>query len=172
MRWRGSNAPVLTSHVRAASHRSEEEGFHMITLGQLQQAWGWAFPDSIDEIIKVSSFGNVLIRSGGKVWRITIEDCLVTELCDFCDVGALWSDTTFLNDWEMKSWVEAITKALGPLPEGKVIGFKTPRVLGGPDSVTNIYYATPSDYIGGFGEIARQIAKLPDGTEIKLRVAP
>ncbi|MBU1082634.1 MAG: DUF1851 domain-containing protein [Spirochaetes bacterium] len=142
----------------------------MISIEEIQNAWGWGFKNKIQEVVKMNTFGNILVRSENEIYRILPEDCSIEYVCTVDELDSCFANEEFVDSWEMKNWEIPITEILGDLPKDRVIAFKIPRVLGGQDEITNIYYANPHDYIGGMGQVASQIHDLPDGTNIELKV--
>jgi hypothetical protein len=74
------------------------------------------------------------------------------------------------EEWFAESAVKA-AREHGLVPGmGKYIGFSTPTVFAESDGLDSAYVADLYDHVGFLGDIHRQLAALPDGTEVKLVV--
>lgn len=70
----------------------------------------------------------------------------------------------------MSALVDQATQRLGALAAGRKFCLKIPGVLGGEYGGNNLGTISMEELIRFSGDIARQIASLPDGTPIKLSV--
>ncbi|CAJ0896662.1 T6SS immunity protein Tdi1 domain-containing protein [Ralstonia flatus] len=143
----------------------------MQILETVQSAWGWTGIKPA-ELIDENDFGNLIIKDvHGQYWRLCPED-------SYCEVVAadqpafevLAADSEFLVDWQMSALVDQATQRLGPLASGRKYCLKIPGVLGGEYGGDNLGTISTEELIRFSGDIAQQIASLPDGTPIKLSV--
>jgi hypothetical protein len=71
-----------------------------------------------------------------------------------------WS---FIHDWQSKN---------GPLPAGKRLLPKIPFFLGGEYNIENFWAGNPLEGMRLKGDLAVQTRDLPDGTKVRLNLAP
>ncbi|MBU9579067.1 DUF1851 domain-containing protein [Ralstonia mannitolilytica] len=82
----------------------------------------------------------------------------------------LAADSKFLVDWQMSALVDQAAQRFGPLASGRKYCLKIPGVLGGEYGGDNLGTISMEELIRFSGDIAQQIASLPDGTPIKLSI--
>jgi hypothetical protein len=137
----------------------------------VKEAWGWIGIDPL-EIVGDNDFGNLMVKDkGGRYWRLCPEDleCKVVA-SDRAELDALSQDQEFLHDWHMTALVEQARERLGPLRPGYKYYLIVPGALGGEYGGSNLASIPLSELIAASGSIARQIAGLPDGTQVQLSV--
>ena len=143
----------------------------MQILETVQSAWGWTgiMPA---ELIDENDFGNLIIKDvHGQYWRLCPEDCYCEVVAaDQLAFGVLAAGSEFLVDWQMSALVDKATQRLGPLASGRKYCLKIPGVLGGEYGGDNLGTISMEELIRFSGDIARQIADLPEGTPVKLSV--
>lgn len=134
------------------------------------QAWGWTGIES-EEVVGQNDFGNLIVRDRrGTYWRICPEELYCKVVAnDRLELEAVSRDQEFLGDWHMSKLVAQARKKLGALQDGRKYCFKIPAVLGGAYEDENLGTIALSELIMFSGDIARQVAQLPDGTRVKLR---
>jgi hypothetical protein len=132
--------------------------------------WGWKLGQPV-AVIAQNAFGNIIVRSeSGGYFRIIPEDLDCIHLADSPEeLERVRRDPEFREDWDMRALVEKAEAALGSLSEGQCYHLVIPSVLGGAYAVANIKRIALTDWLGFSGEVARQIADLPDGTQVKLK---
>jgi hypothetical protein len=137
----------------------------------LDAAWGWTGLQAT-EVVGDNPFGNLMIRaSDGRFWRLCPEDLYCQVIADDrAALDELAHDQTFLQDWYMEAMVEKAQHQLGPLDEGRKYCLKIPGVLGGEYGGDNLATIDLCELIRASGDIARQIAELPDGAQVRLTV--
>ena len=143
----------------------------MQLLDEVRSAWGWVGIEAVD-LIDDNDFGNLIVKDGqGRYWRLCPEDL-------YCEVVAssreeldrLAKDQEFLGDWYMRALVDQAFQKLGALAPGQKYCLKIPGVLGGDYGGDNLGKISFEKLIRTSGNIAQQIANLPDGASIKLSV--
>ncbi|MBE9099847.1 T6SS immunity protein Tdi1 domain-containing protein [Vacuolonema iberomarrocanum] len=141
-------------------------------LREIRDSWGWTGLNPV-EIIGENAFGNLIIKDGdGRYWRLCPEDLYCLVVADNrADLDDLSRDKEFLSDWYMSRLVESAERELGTLSVGRKYCLVIPGVLGGTYDVSNIKTIPLVELIRFSGDLARQIENLPDGMEIKLKVA-
>lgn len=135
----------------------------------VRDAWGWTGIQPV-EVVAENAFGNLLVRDdAGRYWRICPEDLSCQVVADSRDaLDQLLEDAEFTIDWCMESLVEEARLRLGPLPEGRKYCLKIPGALGGTYGGDNLATLPLVELISASGAIAKQIAHLPDGAQIRL----
>ena len=143
----------------------------MQILETVQSAWGWTGIKPA-ELVNENDFGNLIIKDAqGQYWRLCPEDCYCEVVAaDQPAFEALAADSEFLVDWQMSALVDQAAQRLGPLASGRKYCLKIPGVLGGEYGGDNLGTISMVELIRFSGDIARQIAGLPEGTPIKISV--
>ena len=143
----------------------------MQILETVRSAWGWTGVEPV-ELVDENDFGNLIIKDvHGQYWRLCPEDCYCEVVAaDQPAFEALAADSEFLVDWQMSVLVDQATQRLGPLSAGRKFCLKIPGVLGGEYGGDNLGTISMVELIRFSGDIARQIAGLPEGTPIKISV--
>jgi hypothetical protein len=86
---------------------------------------------------------------------------------DFC---ARLDEDDPANQWLMIPLVDRMVAAGVVLRPGQCYGFKTPPVLGGDYSVENCGPLAVGDYLGAYGSLHEQLLKVPDGSQVEIKV--
>lgn len=143
----------------------------MSLVNEIKISWGWIGIEPV-EIVGENDFGNLIIKDReGKYWRLCPEDCLCEVIAaNRTELDQISKDQKFLRDWYMTALVSLAKTKCGPLTAGNKYCLKIPGVLGGEYKIHNLAIAPQVELIGVSGDIARQIQKLPDGTQVNLNV--
>ncbi len=143
----------------------------MQILEAVRSAWGWTGIRPV-ELVDENDFGNLIIKDAdGQYWRLCPEDCYCEVVAaDQAAFEVLASDSEFLMDWQMSALVDQATLRLGALSAGRKFCLKIPGILGGEYGSDNLGTISFEELVRVSGDIAQQIASLPDGTPIKLSV--
>lgn len=134
---------------------------------------GWAWTGlRAEEVIGENAFGNLMIRADdGRYWRICPEDLSCKVIADNrAQLDELAHDQDFLHDWYVRALVDQAQRRLGPLAQGRVYCLKIPGMLGGEYGGENLATIALPELIRASGDIARQVATLPDGAQVRLVV--
>ncbi len=124
------------------------------------------------EVMGQNEFGNFLLRDQDNAyWRICPEE-LSCEIVanNLAEFSKLLEDEEFLLDWEMSALVELARQCVGLLKNDRVYYLVIPAVLGGEYDESNIRSVPLSELISLTGDWAREIANLPDGAKVQIRV--
>jgi hypothetical protein len=78
----------------------------------------------------------------------------------------------YANDWLMIPLVDRCVSAGMVLVDNQCYGYKLPPLFGGKYDVENLYPADLSAHYSFLADIFRQTRDLPDGTRIRLVLAP
>ena len=142
----------------------------MDNLELIRDAWGWAGIDPV-EVVRVNSFGNLLIRdAANKYWRICPEELSIEIVADDeAAFNSLLEDPDFAEDWTMRVVVQAAEQKLGSLGSGRVYCLKIPGVLGGRYEQSNYGTISIKELIRFAGDVAAQIKDLPDGARVEFK---
>jgi len=144
----------------------------MTTIEAIKNSWGWTGLDPL-EVIAMNEFGNLLIRDKSAcIWRLCPEDlyCKIVAPSE-TEYRDLLENAEFIDDWEMKTLVQAVREMLGVLEEGRRYCLKLPGPVGGTYSSDNLTTLRLIELIEFSGYLANQIKDIPDGTQIRLDVA-
>jgi hypothetical protein len=140
-------------------------------ISHIAAAWSWIglHPHAI---VAENDFGNVIVEdTQGRYWRIRPEElsCIVVSRTR-ADWDQLYRSPVFQEDWAMLPLVSEATARLGPLGPGRKYCLKIPAVLGSKYGGENLGTIDFSELIGVSGDMAKQIADVPDGSSIEIRV--
>lgn len=143
----------------------------MDLLKTIELAWAWRgiVPT---ELVGINSFGNVIVKTAsGDFWRICPEE-LSAELVatSVAELEKLQSDPQFKDDWKLPALLHTAQTKLGTLDTGRCYCLKIPAVLGGKYAEDNLATISIAELIAASGDMAHQIADLPDGTRISVVV--
>lgn len=143
----------------------------MALIAIVETAWGWTGL-APEQIVGDNDFGNLMIKDrAGRYWRICPEDLYCKIVAnDRGELDALSRNRDFLHDWSMIALVQEAERALGALRPGDKYCLKIPGPLGGEYGGANLARIPLGELIATSGEIARQIADLPDGAEVQLSI--
>ena len=139
---------------------------------QIQRAWGWT-GITPTEVVGENAFGNLIVRDDCSLyWRICPEDLYCQVVAHSrVELDQLSRDQEFLHDWNMQELVEQAEGLLGQLPLGRKYCLKIPGVLGGEYGGTNLATMELGELVLVSGRIAEQIADLPEGATVQLKIA-
>ncbi|WP_426399134.1 T6SS immunity protein Tdi1 domain-containing protein [Ralstonia sp. R-29] len=143
----------------------------MSILKEVQDAWGWTGIKPV-ELVDENDFGNLIIKDVHRqCWRLCPEDCYCEVVApDQAAFEVLAADSEFLVDWQMSVLKDQATQQLGALSAGRKFCLKIPGILGGEYGGDNLGTISLEELIRVSGDLAHQIASLPDGTTVKLSV--
>jgi len=143
-----------------------------LDVNKLLEEWRWLCPDAVTLVAR-NGFGDLFLRSvEGKVLHLDVGNGSLTE--------AASSDASFQKEienreqrdlWFAKQTLEAFaTRGLKPNDQ-QCIGFKIPVVFRESANVPdNAYLADLYEHVGFLGVLHRQIAEVPNGVTVKLKV--
>jgi hypothetical protein len=140
-------------------------------LQAISQGWSWKLGKPV-EIIATNPFGNAIVRNeAGQYFRIVPEEWACELLASSAaDLEEKRSQPDFIRDWEMLPLVVRAEAAHGPLAEGQVYCLVVPGVLGGKYADDNIRKISLVELLAYSGDMAHQIAGVPDGAQVKIVV--
>lgn len=134
----------------------------MITVEDINDAWGWVGLHCTD-VLGANPFGNLLLRDDeGRYWRLRPQDLLCEPVAsNAADLAALSYNQAFLNEWYMPEMVTLAEATLGPLVDDRKYCLKIPRTLGGDFERDNLAMVPLPALIRFAGEGAQQFEGLP-----------
>ena len=143
-----------------------------LDIDRLLAGWRWLCPEPMTLVAR-NAFGDLFLQSGdGKILLLEVEAGRLTEIAT-----TIVSFHHLLDSGENREQLFAELEASRFAERGFVpgitecIGFKMPLVFAecsaAPD---NVYIADLYERISFLGDLHRQIADMPDGAKIRLRV--
>jgi hypothetical protein len=143
----------------------------MSVIKIIEESWGWVGIKPA-EIIGQNDFGNLIIRDVlGKYWRLCPEDLYCKVVAENQEqLDSLSKNQDFLADWYMSSLAGEATEKYGVLEEGRKYHLAVPGTLGGEYGISNIRTISQIEQIRFSGDLAYQIAELPEGAKIELKI--
>ncbi|MCD9086075.1 T6SS immunity protein Tdi1 domain-containing protein [Stenotrophomonas sp. SY1] len=143
----------------------------MELIERIRQAWGWTGLQP-DQVVGENPFGNLMIKDhDGSYWRLCPEDLYCRPVAeDRAALDALSREQEFLQDWHMAGLVQLAEQQLGRPAPGHCYCLKVPGVLGGAYGEDNLAVIALQELIAASGSLAKQIAHLPDGAQVRLTV--
>ncbi len=143
----------------------------MALVDHIDGHWSWA-GISAEKIEATNAFGNVIVEdTHGRFWRICPEELsaqIVANSRD--DLIALMGSEEFQEDWAMSNLVDMATEQLGEPTPSEVFYLVIPAVLGGGYSPDNFRRLELDQLLCHAGDMAAQIADLPNGAQVRLVV--
>lgn len=143
----------------------------MDCISNIAAAWSWIglHPRAI---IADNDFGNIIVEDmQGRYWRICPEELSCTAVSGTrADWDQLYALPAFQEDWAMLPLVSAAMARLGSLGQGRKYCLKIPAVLGGEYGGENLGTIDFRELISASGDMAKQIADVPDGSAVEIRV--
>lgn len=139
-------------------------------LEEIREYWGWVGIEPT-AVVGENDFGNLIVEDdAGRYWRLCPEDCYCRVIAENrAQLDALSIDPEFLEDWHMSQLVAQARERCGPLTDGRKYCLRIPGVLGGEYGGSNLATAPQVELVRISGDIARQIADLPDGATVRFR---
>ena len=136
-------------------------------------AWSWLVPAPWEPVLCSKIGGIFLKEAGGKVLWLDTAVALVESVTDsvdeFHDICRKKSD--IVHEWFGTGLVEqlhAAGKVAGP---GECYGFTfLPVFVEGKYAPDNMFVAPISDVLMGNADIHKQIAELPDGPQVRIKI--
>jgi hypothetical protein len=144
-----------------------------LELERLLADWRWLCRSPM-VLVARNAFGDLFLRDdAGAVFWLNVAVGKLTKVSD-CEANfhELASTAQKRQEWFAEADVQAAAKR-GLEPNSlQCIGFKIPLVFAQSGSPDNAYVADLYEYVSFLGDLNRQIATLPDGSKVQLRVKP
>jgi hypothetical protein len=144
---------------------------HDLNVDRLLESWRWLCPQTLT-LLDRNAFGDLFLRDeDGAVFRLDVAGGSFSKVAQS---EAQFFDLATMPDKREEWFAEVDTKAAaerGLTPGAKqCIGFSVPLVFAESGSPETAYVADLYDVVGFLGDLHRQIATLPDGSKVRLRV--
>ena len=142
-----------------------------LDVERLLADWRWLCPQKL-MLINRNAFGDMFLsdEKGRVFWLNVAVGCM--SLIANCEAEFLKmsDDADKIQEWFAESDEQAAAKR-GLIPGPcQCIGFSVPLVFAQSGSPETAYVADIYEHIGFLGDLHRQIATLPDGAKVRLRV--
>jgi hypothetical protein len=136
-------------------------------LKAIADKWSWKLGTPI-AVVATNQFGNAIVKNAdGRFFRIVPEEWQCELLASSPEeLEAKRKTDEFRRDWEMTSLVAKAEAAHGPLAEGRTYHLVIPGILGGKYDVENIRTISLRELLAYSGDMAHQIADIPDGETV------
>jgi hypothetical protein len=123
-------------------------------------------------VLVVNKFGNVILEDGsGAVWRICPEELSCTRIASGAnEFEELRGTPDFVEEWSISRLVAEAERRFGEQEKGRCFCLKKPGVLGGEYHIDNVGTISVTELLSFSGNIGRQVAELPDGAEIEIKI--
>ena len=140
-------------------------------INVIRKNWNWSGLNP-ESILEKNAFGNLIVKAtDGTIWRIIPEDIICSQIASSnSDFSVLRQTEEFIEDWEMQNLVLVAQAEFGLLEKTECYCFIMPSIVGGAYDKSNFRKGELKEYLGATGAIGAQIAHLPDGTKVKLKV--
>ena len=142
-----------------------------LDVDRLLADWRWLCPEPVSLLAR-SAFGDLFLRGpSGKVLWLDLANGKLTEVAgSVSEFRELLEDVRNREEWLAEADAK-IAGDRGLKPDtNQCIGFATPLVFAESGVANNPYVADIYDHVGFLGDLHRQLATLPDGAKVKLRV--
>lgn len=133
-------------------------------LATIEKAWGWRGLTA-ESVLHESEFGDLLIESStGELWLLKPAELQ-------CDPVETRADA---SEWlvEQAALAHLARRTLGPLIEAQRYCLKLPTILGGGYDPENMAIMGLHELLASSGDLARQIANVPNGALVTTRIIP
>jgi len=143
----------------------------MSIIDTVNAAWGWSGIEA-EKLVGENDFGNLMLKDvNGRYWRLSPENVYCKVVADtMSELDALSVNQEFLFDWHMKTLTDLALERFGKPESGRKFHLTIPGILGGEYGIANIQMINQLEQIRFSGDIGRQIANLPEGSEIQLKI--
>jgi hypothetical protein len=143
-----------------------------LDVERLLVKWRWLCPGRMDLVAR-TAFGDLFLRDGAGAifWLNTAVGQLTKVSGSEAEFREAAETREQRREWFAEPDVEACAKrALNPTPL-QCVGFSIPVVFA--ESGASVpYIADLYEYVSFLGDLNRQIASVPDGAKVELRVQP
>jgi hypothetical protein len=142
-----------------------------LDVDRLLSEWRWLCPQPM-ALVARSAFGDLFLRDkAGKIFKLDVAIGQMNEVAE--------SETEFRNlavpkekreQWFAESdELAAMERGLKP-NQDQCVAFKTPIIFAESGTPNNAYVASLYEQVSFLGDLNRQIAELPDGSKVQLRI--
>jgi hypothetical protein len=142
-----------------------------LDVDRLLTEWRWLCPQPM-MLVARSSFGDLFLRDdAGKIFKLDIS---IGQLAEIAPSGEEFRNLASTNEKREEWFAESLELAgaergLKPNHE-QCIAFKTPLIFSGGGGQGNAYVGNLYEQVSFLGNLNRQLARLPDGAKVQLRI--
>ena len=142
-----------------------------LDVDRLLSEWRWLSPQPM-AIVARSAFGDLFLRDeAGKIFKLDIAIGKLNEVArseeEFRDLAGTKEKR---EQWFAESdELAARKRGLNP-NQDQCIAFKTPIIFAGAGIPNNAYVGSLYEQVSFLGDLNRQVAELPDGSKVQLRI--
>jgi hypothetical protein len=143
-----------------------------LSAERLLAEWRWLCPAPV-KIIARSAFGDLFLQTeSGTVSKLDVSTGQIIEVAETIDQFLLATEMPHKRRELFVEDDEEAAARLGIVPGTmECIGFKTPLCFRESSmTLDNMYVADLYEYVSFLGDTHNQIANLPDGAKVRLRV--
>lgn len=156
---------------RIFNKRLQDSAMPSTILGTIAEDWAWTGLKP-KKILLQSDFANFLVQAeDGKVWLLLTDIPECTVLSDTKEgLSQITQTPQFFQEFELGEFGNSLRNQLGDLKPEECYSMKVSAALGGKYEVNNFKISNTIVTISFAGQIGRQIADVPNGTEISITV--
>ncbi len=143
-----------------------------INWSQPLQTWNWLLPPTFTVWLVNRLADLFLVMEDGTVHMLDVGCGTLEKVADnrdhFCDLA---NDDEQAGQWFAIKLIDELVAAGMHLQPGQCYGFRIPPVMGGDYSIENLGPLSVTDYLGCYGGLHQQLIKVPDGTQVELKIS-
>jgi len=142
-----------------------------LDVDRLLSEWRWLCPQHMGLVAR-TAFGDLFLRDeAGKIFKLDIGVGQMKEVAgsesEFRDLACTKEKR---EQWfSERDELAAIAQGLKP-NQDQCVAFKTPILFAEAGTPNNAYVGSLYEQVAFLGDLNRQIAKLPDGSRVQLRL--
>jgi hypothetical protein len=142
-----------------------------ISWGDALAGWGWLLPSEFNLWIVTRLCDLIIVDDDGAVRFVDVSAGSLETIASsreefFGTVDGAGNG----ENWFALSLVDKCVESGLKLSPGRCYGLTIPAVLGGEYSLENVRSVDIRDYLSFLADVHQQIADLPDGAQVELRV--
>jgi hypothetical protein len=142
-----------------------------IDTGKLVENWVWLIGSDKHPII-VTNIGDMFLKDEQEhVYWLNAGEGDINKVADsISSFEEMLLDEELVDEWFLPQLEKEIKESGLELADGKLFGYKKLPILGGDYAVENFKLTDVVAHFQLAGEIHRQIADLPEGTPVNIKV--
>jgi hypothetical protein len=142
-----------------------------LSVDRLLSEWRWLCPQPLT-LIACNAFGDLFLRDeSGKVLKLDVSVGQLTEVSPSDEEFRVAAASGEKRAEWFKEEDERAGEEQGLVPGShQCIGFKIPLMFAQSGRPGNAYVADLYEQVSFLGDLNRQVATLPDGTKVRLKV--
>ena len=142
-----------------------------INTGKLMKTWAWLTGNDKQPIM-VTILGDVFLKDKqGQIFWLNVGEGYIDKVADSqSSFEEMLLDEELVDEWFLPQLVEEIKASGLELTDGKVYSYLKLPILGGHYVAENFKVTDIAVHFQLTGEIHRQIADLPEGTNVNIKV--